>query len=120
MKNKYVICIIALLVISFQLQAQSVENKKKKTEMITIQTSGHCHSCKEKIENGLAFEKGIRDVEYEISTAKIRVTYNPQKTNPNTIRKIINDLGYDTDELKAAKIIINNCKQDDNNTHEDH
>lgn len=79
MKNKYVICIIALLVGSFQLQAQSVENKKKKTEVIIIQTSGHCHSCKEIIENGLAFEKGIRDVEYDVSTTKVKVTFNPKK-----------------------------------------
>lgn len=114
MKTKYVIIIIGLLTLSYQSQAQQTENKKKKSEIIIIQTSGHCHSCKETIENGLAFEKGIIDVAYDISTAKVTVTFNPQKTNVDKIKKSINDLGYDADDFKVNNQSGNDCKQEGN------
>ena len=89
------------------------QNKKKSNhEVIVIQTSGHCQSCKEKIENGLAYEKGIKDVVYDLNTAKVSVTYDPQKTNPNTIRSLINNLGYDADQSKAKKTDEKNCNKE--------
>ncbi|MDD4209933.1 MAG: heavy metal-associated domain-containing protein [Bacteroidales bacterium] len=114
MKTKHLIIIISLLTISYQLQAQQTENKKKKSEISIIQTSGHCLSCKETIENGLAFEKGILDVAYDISTAKVTVTFNPQKTNVDTIKKRINELGYDADDFKVNNQSAKDCKQEDN------
>ncbi|NLJ81992.1 MAG: heavy-metal-associated domain-containing protein [Bacteroidales bacterium] len=83
--------------------AMDQTKKKSKFEKIVIQTSGDCHSCKEKIENGLAFEKGIKDVEYDIETSKVMVVYNTKRTNPDNIRLFINSLGYDADDRKAEK-----------------
>lgn len=84
-------------------QTTEEAKKKSKFEKIIIQTSGDCHSCKEKIEKGLAFEKGIKDVEYDIETSKVMVVYNTTKTNPDKIRLFINSLGYDADDCKAEK-----------------
>ena len=112
MKHKHLISILILLFISFQLQAQQAENNKikhQKSVTIVIQTNGHCESCKKKIENGLAYEKGIKDVEYDLSTAKVKVIYNPQKTNPQNIRQTINNLGYHADELKISKDKMDSC-----------
>ncbi|MDY0014932.1 MAG: heavy metal-associated domain-containing protein [Bacteroidales bacterium] len=114
MKTKHLIIFIGLLIISYQLQAQQTENKKKKTEIVTIQTSGHCQSCKDIIETGLAFEKGIKDVAYDISTTKVTVIFNPKKTNVDIIKKRINELGYDADDFKVNNQSVKDCKQEDN------
>ena len=105
---KKLVVLFSLFIVSqcgFSQTKDSLPQNQKPSnqEVIIIQTSGHCQSCKDKIENGLAFEKGIKDVEYDLSTAKVKVTFNPKKTNPKTIRSIINKLGYDADDSKADK-----------------
>ncbi|MDD3691029.1 MAG: heavy metal-associated domain-containing protein [Bacteroidales bacterium] len=100
MRIKFLISIIACMTFSYALKAQQTETTHKKIDTLIIQTNGHCESCKNKIEKGLAFEKGIKDVTYEISTAKVTVIYNTNKTTPENIRRFINTLGYDADHMK--------------------
>ena len=101
--------VVITLSLVFALQMSFSQNKitkeKKQNNIcnIIIQTNGDCHSCKEKIEMGLIYEKGIRDVDYDIKTSKITVKYNAKKTNHDVIRNVINQLGYDADDKKADK-----------------
>jgi copper chaperone CopZ len=113
MKIKYLISIITLLTLSCTLQAQQseIQDKKNKSETIIIQTNGHCETCKNKIENELAFEKGIKEVVYDLSTSKVKVVYNPKKTNPDQIRRFIAKLGYDADDIKANNNHQTECKK---------
>ncbi len=70
--------------------------------IIKIKTSAICGMCKRKIEKNLAYEKGIEDVNLDIPTKILTVTYNSKKTNPTTIKKIVADTGYDADEVNAT------------------
>lgn len=113
MKIKYLISIITFLTLSYSLQAQQTktQDKKNKSETIIIQTNGHCETCKNKIENELAFEKGIKDVAYDLLTSKVKVVYHPKKTNPDQIRQFISKLGYDADNIKANSSHQTECKK---------
>lgn len=75
--------------------------QKSKTETITIQTNGVCGKCKDIFAENIPYFKGITDYSYDMETAKVKVTYNPQKTNPDEIRKGISHLGYNADNIKA-------------------
>lgn len=72
--------------------------------------------CKDRIEQGLAFEKGIKNSELDLETKIATVTYNPAKTSPVEIRKIISKLGYDADTIpadpKAYEKLPPCCKKD--------
>ena len=59
--------------------------------------------CKETIEKDMAFEKGVKDSDLDLETLVLTVTYNPKKTDPETIRKRITKVGYDADSLKRDK-----------------
>ena len=74
---------------------------KPKNDTITIQTSAVCGMCKDRIEQGLAFEKGIRNVVLDEETKKVKVWYKTTKTTPEKIRIAITKLGYDADTLTA-------------------
>ena len=83
---------------------------------IKIKTSAVCGMCKDRIEQGLAFEKGIKDVTLDVATKIATVKYNPGKTNPDEIRKLISKLGYDADSIpsdqKAYDKLPACCKKD--------
>ncbi|MES2795503.1 MAG: heavy metal-associated domain-containing protein [Bacteroidota bacterium] len=71
-------------------------------QVIKIKTSAVCGMCKRKIEKNLAYEKGIEDVNLDIPSKILTVSYNPKKTNSATIKKIVNNTGYDADEMAAT------------------
>ena len=83
---------------------------------IKIKTSAVCGMCKDRIEQGLAFEKGIKDVSLDVETKIATVKYNPSKTIPDEIRKAISKLGYDADDVladeKAYEKLPKCCKKD--------
>jgi len=73
------------------------------TETIKIKTSSQCDMCKETIEKGMAFEKGVKKAVLDVETSILTVEYNPKKTNPDLIRKAVAATGYDADDVPAEK-----------------
>ena len=88
----------------------------KKEEIIKIKTSVVCGQCKARIEQGLAYEKGIKDISVDVDTKIATVKFNPAKTNPDAIRLAITKLGYDADNDLAVKAAYDKlpacCKKD--------
>ena len=91
---------LASIVIAMFLVVGATAQKASSTQVVSIQTNGTCQSCKEKIEQGLAFEKGVKDVNYDLATAIVKVTYNAGKTNVEKLRLAINKLGFTADGQK--------------------
>lgn len=93
----------SLLLLAVMLTSYTAFSQDKKNETIKIKTSAVCDMCKDKIEQGLAFEKGIKSATLDEKTKICTVTYNPNKTTPDVIRKTISKLGYDADDVPADK-----------------
>jgi len=74
-----------------------------KFETIKIKTSSQCDMCKERIEEALAFEKGVKTADLDVETKIVTVTYKKSKTSPEKIRKAISKVGYDADDVAADK-----------------
>lgn len=77
------------------------QEKKQKYETVAIQTSAECGDCKKRIEEGLNYTKGISFAELDLDSKKVTVKFNTTKINLNEVRKKINSIGYDADEMKA-------------------
>ena len=60
-----------------------------KFETIKIKTSSQCGECKERIEEALAFEKGVKTAELDVETKIVTVTYKKSKTSPEKFRKAL-------------------------------
>jgi len=91
------------------------------TEEIVIQTTAQCGECKENIEKALMAEKGVKFSELDIETKKVKVVYNSKKTNPDALRLVSSNTGYDADEVAAnpeAVKKLSPCCTKDGHKHE--
>ena len=103
-----VICIAIAMFSAAGVNAQKVEQtnktvKSEKWQKVVIQTNGTCQACKDKIEKGLAYEKGVKDVNYELATAKVTISYDAEKTSVQKLKEAIAKLGYKADDVAATE-----------------
>ena len=118
MKATLKINIVLLFLVT--LFANSTKAQTTKTAEIKIQTSAVCETCKKTIEQALAFEKGIKKSELDLTTKIVTVVYNPNKTTPEKIRLAISNAGYDADSIKANPKSYKKseeCCKKENDTH---
>ena len=52
------------------------QEKKSKSETAVIQTSAECGDCKNRIEEGLNYTKGVAFAELDLETKKVTVKFN--------------------------------------------
>ena len=69
---------------------------------VVYSVSVHCESCKEKIGKALAYEKGVKSFSVDVEKKLVTVTFDAEKTNKETIAKVIEKLGYDV-KVAAGK-----------------
>ncbi|MCX6241154.1 MAG: heavy metal-associated domain-containing protein [Bacteroidetes bacterium] len=102
MKTKIVI-LSSLLLFAILLLSAKAFSQDKKVATIKIKTSAVCDMCKERIEQAMAFEKGVKTAVLDVDTKIVTITYNPSKTTPDDLRKAISKLGYDADNVAKDK-----------------
>ena len=85
MKKLLVICAALLMGVGVCL----ADNKpaEKKTVTTVFCTDIDCDHCKAKVMNTIPFEKGIKNVEVDVPTKKITVTYDPAKNSDDGLVK---------------------------------
>ncbi len=118
MKTK--IKILSSMMLFAMLLSAVAFGQDKKNETIKIKTSAVCDMCKDRIEQGMAFEKGVKNVVLDVDTKIATITYNPSKTTPDDLRKAIARLGYDADNVardKAAYAKLPACCKADGAKH---
>jgi copper chaperone CopZ len=98
--KKLMFLFLALLSLQ-NLAAQ--ESKSKKAQKATIMTSSECGNCKERIEGKLNYTKGIVFSELNYDSKELVVKFKPNVISLEQIKKIVSELGYDADEIKADK-----------------
>jgi copper chaperone CopZ len=104
MKTKIILkSMIISIGLIFLMNTVSYSQNNKPVEL-KVKTSAVCGQCKDRIEHGMAYEKGIKDISLDVDTKIATVTYNPAKTNPTDIRKAISKLGYDADTIQANPV----------------
>lgn len=64
----------------------------------------HCANCVRKVNENLAFEKGVKDLEVSVSDKTIKVSFDPAKTDTVKLKKAINRLGYSAEVREYKKI----------------
>ncbi len=94
--------ILAALLIGTSLMATADDGGKgKKTETVSIKSSTVCGMCETAIEGNLIYERGVKNVEVDLETATVMVTYDPRKTDAAQLRTALTKLGYTADDQPA-------------------
>lgn len=94
---KAILSIVFLMAVSSTVFGQ----EKTKVETVVIQTSAECDMCKERIEEGLNYTKGVVFAELDMESMKLTVKYKTKVITKEAIKKKITSLGYSADEMPA-------------------
>ena len=86
MKKIVLMCLVALFGIGIT-NAQEPKNAVKKSVTVEFVTDIDCAGCAKKVTNTIPYEKGVKDVQVDVATKTVTVTYDPAKTNNETLVK---------------------------------
>lgn len=81
--------------------ADQKRGKKSKGELkeVTWTVNLHCENCVEKVNENLAFEKGVKDLKVSLEEGTVYIKFDPSKTSEETLAAAMKKLGY---EVSAA------------------
>lgn len=66
---------------------------------VVFATNMHCENCVKKINENIAFLKGVKDLKVSLKDQTIRIKYDRRKTDEKTLAAAINKLGYKADKM---------------------
>lgn len=86
MKKILLVCLVALFSVAVA-DAQQPQKGKKQTVTTTFVTDIDCEGCAKKVTNTIPYEKGVKDVQVDVPSKSVTVTYDPAKTNEEALVK---------------------------------
>ncbi|QZT36633.1 cation transporter [Halosquirtibacter xylanolyticus] len=89
------------LFLLFAIFTPAMAKSEKKVETVTYVCSIDCDHCKKTIMKNIPYEKGVKNVEVDIKTKEVKVTFRKDKTDCKKLESAIEKLGYDA-ELKKS------------------
>ncbi|MBP5210602.1 MAG: heavy-metal-associated domain-containing protein [Bacteroidales bacterium] len=102
MKKLISILAVVLFVAVFSINC-SAQNKNQKAqpkyEEVTFVTTIDCEHCVKKCEANLPYEKGVKDCKVTLDDLTIYFKYDPAKTDKAKLKKAIQKLGYEAEEI---------------------
>lgn len=72
--------------------AQAPKKAKAEIKDVSFHVHLHCASCVKKVEENIAFEKGVKGL--KVTLHSIEIKYDASKTNEATLKAAIEKLGY--------------------------
>lgn len=90
--NRFVTLTALIALFSGTIYTVSAQSNQK---TVTFQTNLRCDKCRAAIEDSLPFEKGVKDIMVDVPAKTVTITYDTKRTNPETIGKALEKLGYD-------------------------
>ena len=89
---------IILAALGVILVAEASKPKAKRT--VLYKTSVECKSCKTKVLDNIAFEKGVKDVSVNLPEKTVKIVFDEAKTDTLTLANAIRKLGYSAKVIK--------------------
>lgn len=86
MKKIILVLFVALFSVAVA-DAQQPKKGGKQTVTTTFVTDIDCEGCAKKVTNTIPYEKGVKDVQIDVPSKTVTVTYDPAKTNDDNLIK---------------------------------
>lgn len=78
-----------------ETKARKNAKKQKDIREVTFHVHLHCANCVKKVEENIAFEKGVKDLDVSLDHQTVAVKYDAAKTSEQTLAAAIAKLGYE-------------------------
>ena len=86
MKKIILMCLVALFSVGIA-NAEEPKKGNKKSVVVEFVTDIDCAGCAKKVNNTIPYEKGVKDVQVDVPTKTVTVTYDPAKTDNEKLVK---------------------------------
>ncbi len=63
----------------------------------------HCENCEKKVKNNMRVEKGLKDIDTEVKTRTVTITYDADKTNVENLQAGFKKFDYEAVFVKETK-----------------
>ena len=93
MKRIVLMAIAAIMTLSAAASPEKVK-KVKEVKEVTFSVHLHCENCVKKVQENIAFEKGVKGLDVCQGHQTVTVKYDPAKTSEETLKAAIEKLGY--------------------------
>ena len=67
---------------------------KKEVKEVVFSVHLHCNNCVKKVQENIAFEKGVKDLKVSLADQTVAIKYDPSKTSEQTLKNEIEAIGY--------------------------
>ena len=119
-KSLLLFIIISISLPSLLLANENNETKKSKTkkneQTIVLQVNMDCHSCVQKIESNIPYEKGVKDLKVSLEKLECELTFRDDKTSVEKLIDAFKELGYKA-EVKSEASPDKEVKKDEHHGH---
>lgn len=85
---------------------------KKEIRTVTFESNLHCKECVRKVQENIAFEKGVKSLDVSLENKKITVGYDASKTSPEALKAAIEKLGFTAVACHKDNCCKGECKDD--------
>lgn len=75
-------------------QKQKPSKKKGEVKEVTFLVHLHCENCVKKVQENIAFEKGVKDLHVCLDDQTVSIKYDAAKTTEDKLKAAIEKLGY--------------------------
>ena len=108
--KKFLILLLALVPM---VAIQAKPNK----QTVVLYCDLHCQGCCDKIMKNIAFEKGVKDIQFDMEQQAVTVTYDADKTDVPTLQKAFAKIGKPatTRQPESAEHADHNPEKRDSN-----
>ena len=91
--KKTITAIIAVLM-AFSVSMYAGPKKKGEVKDVTFSVHLHCENCVKKVQENIAFEKGVKGLDISLEDQTVAIKYDAAKTSEQTLKTAIEKLGY--------------------------
>lgn len=91
-RSRILITVIALAAIT--LTGLYAQNRRATSENVKFDVNMTCGDCVKKIEKNIAFERGVTDMNVDLASRTVNLTYNTRRTDVNKLQAGFAKIGY--------------------------
>lgn len=82
-----------ILILLLALVPMAAVQAKPNKQTVVLYCDLHCQGCCDKIMKNIAFEKGVKDIQFDMEQQTVTVTYDANKTDVPTLQKAFAKIG---------------------------
>lgn len=101
MKKTLIIIMTAL--VAFAVSSFAGPKKKVELKEVTFDVELHCANCVKKVQENIAFEKGVKDLHVCLEDQIVYIKYDAAKTSEDKLRAAVEGLGYKVKGISEKK-----------------